>query len=137
MNQNEIYTYTYNQINEGSTEINYIQLKNNNYNTYNQNITLPLLDNRGNPGSYLYDNKNIQQNILNNSVNVVNLFTLVTKNGSLIFLFPPDAIYPNPFYKTIIKPVFKSGYYSEKNIEIIFEVLNDVVQTRQISIIFL
>ena len=49
----EVYTYTYKQIFEGISQINYVQLESNSYNALNNNYNVPLLDKYGNPGSYL------------------------------------------------------------------------------------
>jgi len=133
----EVYTYTYKQIFEGITQINYVQLQSNSYNALNNNYNVPLLDKYGNLGSYLYANKNIQENIDNNTINGTNLFTLKTENGILMFLNAPNSFYFPSDLKTISKPIYASGYYFGKNIEIIVEVLNDEEQTRKISVVFL
>ena len=54
-----------------------------------------------------------------------------------MFLNAPDSFYFPSDLKSISKPVYASGYYFGKNIEIIVEVLNDEVQTRKISVVFL
>jgi len=82
----EIYTYTYNQIFEVLTEIDFTQLTNKSFNALNNNYNVPLLDSSGNSGSYLYDNKNVQRNIIDETINGTNLFTLKTPNGILMFL---------------------------------------------------
>ena len=133
----EVYTYTYKQIFEGITEIDYIQLQSNSYNALNNNYIVPLLDENGNLGSYFYANKNVQENIDNKTINGTNLLTLKTENGLLMFLNAPNSFYFPSDLKSISKPVYASGYYFGKNIEIIVEVLNDEEQTRKISVVFL
>ena len=133
----EVYTYTSKVLFEGLTQIDYVQLQNNSYNALNINGILPLIDEYGNPGSYLYGNKNVQENIDNKTINGTNLLTLKTENGLLMFLNAPNSFYFPSDLKSISKPVYASGYYFGKNIEIIVEVLNDEEQTRKISIVFL
>lgn len=133
----EVYTYTIKVLFEGLTQIDYVQLQNNSYNALNINGILPLIDEYGNPGSYLYGNKNVQENIDDKTINGTNLFTLKTENGLIMFLNAPNSQYFVSDLKTISKPVYTSGYYFGKNIEIVVEVLNDEEQTRKISVVFL
>jgi hypothetical protein len=129
----ENYYYTYNEIINSDTQINYSQLIDNNYSSLNYNANIKLQDNKG----FLYGNKNVQKNIIDKNINGTNLLTLKTENGILMFLNAPDSFYFPTDSKTISKPVYTSGYYLGKNIEIIVEILKDTQQTRKISVVFL
>jgi hypothetical protein len=109
-------------------QINYSIILNNNYN-------LTLTDDNNKKNSYFYVNKNIQGKIDDNSLNGTNLETLKTPKGTLIFLNTFNSI--NRLFKTTTKPVFSSGYYFGKNIEITNEVLPDEGKTRKITVSFL
>jgi len=136
-NLTEYYYYTYNQIFEGITEIDYIQLKNETYNSVNNNTILPIYDINNIKKGLFYGNKNVIQNIENKTINGTSFITLKTYKGILIFLNAPNSYFYKKNLKSISKPFFTSGFYLGKEIEIILEVLNDPQQTRQISVVFL
>ena len=133
--ENEVYTYNYNQIAQVTTEIDYTQLKDNSYNSLNNNYNLQLTDNYNKQDSNFYVNKNIQKNIDSNTINGVNLETLKTQKGTLVFLNTFNSI--GRLFKTTSKPIYASGYYLGKDIEITIEVLDNVEKTRKISVVFL
>ena len=114
-----------------------MQLENNTYNSTNINGIMTLVDDNGVQSGYLFGNKNVQKNIINKTINGTNLLTLKTDKGLLMFLNAPNSLSFQINLKSISKPVFTSGYYLGKNIEIIFEVLNDPSKKRQISVVFL
>ena len=133
--ETEIYTYTQKQIFEGKTEIDYVQLNNNSYKSICENIIYKLNDNYENNCSYLFTNKNIQENVdANNSSRIC---TIQNNKGTVIYLLTPNANIFSIGDKFITKPVFTSGYYLGKDIEIIVEVIEDVDKTRKISLVFL
>ena len=132
----EVYTYTYNQIFEGITEIDYVQLKDENYHSVNYNQNTPVKDKYGNK-SFYYVSKNLQENNITKNINSLFLFTLKTDKGTIIFLSSPDVSYYNFGEKYFTKPVYTSGFYLGKDIQIIIEIFNDASQTRQISVVFL
>jgi len=133
--ETEYYYYIYKQVAESIKSINYVQLYDNSFASVNNNYNLPLVDKNGQKNSYFYVNKNILENVDSNILNGVNLETIKTTKGTLIFLNTYNSI--NRLFKTTTKPVFSSGYYSGKNIEITNEVLPDKEQTRKITIKFL
>jgi hypothetical protein len=119
------------------TVIDFTQLENNSYKASSININFDLFDENGKKDSNLYSNKNNQENILNRTINNTNLFTLRTPHGKLIFLNAPNIFFFQIGFKSISKPVYESNFYLGKDIEIIFEVLDDEFKTRKISVIFL
>jgi len=129
----EYYFYTYEKIIEGLTAIDYTQLYNKEYSSSFNNINMPSFS----ENSYtVYDNKNIQQNS-NKTIGGTNLYTLVTNKGTIMFLLSLKNTYFVKDEKRYSKPVYTSGYYLGKNIEIIVEVLDSQFGPRKISVVFL
>ena len=119
------------------TVIDFTQLQNNSYKASSININFDLFDEYGKRDSNLYSNKNSQENISNGTINNTNFFTLRTPHGTLMFLNAPNIFFIQVGFKTITKPVYSSGFYLGKNIDIIFEVLDDESKTRKISVVFI
>ena len=96
-----------------------------------------MKDNSGSKDSIYYPCRTLFNNKTTNILNSIFLYTLKTNKGSITYLLTPNVNYFSVKDKYITKPVFTSGYYLGKNIEIIVEVLPDADQTRQITVVFL
>ena len=138
MTSSEIYFFNQNTVLNGEMNLDYTQLNANTpYKTSNNIFNLILKNEEGNFSGKLYANKILQKNSLINIENATNTYTLDTDNGILMFLLAPNYNYLPPGYISGTKPIFASKNYLGKNIEIIIDVLNDELQTRRLSVIFL
>ena len=138
MTTSEIYFFNQNTVLNGEMNLDYTQLNANTpYKTSNNIFNLILKNEEGNFSGKLYANKILQKNSLINIENATNTYTLDTDNGILMFLLAPNYNYLPPGYISGTKPIFASKNYLGKNIEIIIDVLNDELQTRRLSVIFL
>ena len=134
-NETEIYTYTYNEVFQGITHLDLTQLSDNNFNSLSNNYIEPLKDNLGNKDLYQYANRTLFNNKTSNIKNSLNLYTIKTNKGSICHHFRPNVYYFSVGDMYFTKPVYTSGYYLGKDIEIIYDVLPD--KTRQITVVFL
>ena len=138
MTSSEIYFFNQNTVLNGEMNLDYTQLNANTpYKTSNNIFNIILKNEEGNFSGKLYANKILQKNSLINIENATNTYTLDTDNGILMFLLAPNYNYLPPGYISGTKPIFASKNYLGKNIEIIIDVLNDELQTRRLSVIFL
>ena len=138
MTISEVYFFNQNDALSGEMNLDFTKLNVNNlFKTKNNLFNIILKNNEEIVIGTLYANKILQTNSSINITNATNTYTLTTKNGIIMFLLAPNYNFLPSGYKSATKPIFKSGNYLDKNIEITIEVLDDILQTRRLSLLYL
>lgn len=134
----EIYYYSIEVISQTFSNINYVKINNtlNGISSFFINAQTKLIKQDGTYGGLYYINKNVQENNLNNISNSTNIITITNNNGTLMYMLPFNSENLVPGDSYYAKPIYTSGIYLNKDIIIHQQVLNDINNTRKITIFY-
>jgi len=121
----EIYYFSRNESLLSKSQIDYVQLTPETpFNGFSNIKQAKLYEqSTGDEVGHYYRTRYVQEDSFDNSVNVQATTTLSLKNGILVYSSDRKTLNVNPDITEYYTPIYQSGIYLKKNVEIIREVI--------------